>query len=228
MNFVQSFEPGFGGLDAGLARQALEQRAHDDIGLKLAIVGQQFLVFFVEFADDARCVSPAVQHVLGKHLQKWPFFLDDKNFFQPLRKVLHHGGLHREQHAHFQDTNAVVAQRSGIQTHLQKGLIQVVVGLAGGDDAQPGIIVLEHHIVELVGTGVAFGDFKAAGIERLLHLQRLHPHVHAQVHLGCEGLAVKHQVGRGKVQSRRVNVGGASAVGHVGDNFHAHPQAGQA
>jgi len=93
-----------------------------------------------------------------------------------------------------------VAQRGSVQAHLQKGLVEVVVALAGGDDAEPGAWVLKHHVVELVFAGVALGHFQAAGEERLLHLQRLHTHIHAQIHVGHEQLAVEHQVGRDKVQ----------------------------
>jgi hypothetical protein len=123
--------------------------------------------------------------------RKGRFLLDDEDLFQALRELAHDGGLHREQHAHLQDADAVAAQRRIVQAHLEEGLAQVVVGLAGGDDAQPGVGVLEHHVVEVVGARVALGHFQAAGVERLLHLQRLGAHVHAQVHVGREQLAVE-------------------------------------
>ena len=120
-----------------------------------------------------------------------------------------------------------MAQRVGVEAHLEEGLLQIVVGLAGGHDAQPRVRVREHDVVELVLAGVALGHFEAAGVERLLHLQRFDAHVHAEVHVRRELLAVEHQVGRDEIQARRIDVGGAGAVSHVGDALHADPQARQ-
>lgn len=49
-------QPVLGGLDAGLAAEALEQRADDACWTELAVVGQELLLFLVQLADDARRV----------------------------------------------------------------------------------------------------------------------------------------------------------------------------
>ena len=147
---------------------------------------------------------------------------------RPLREVAHDLRLHREQHAHLQDADAVAAQRRVVQAQFEEALAQVVVGLAGGDDAEPGVGVVEHDVVELVGRRVALGHLEPARVQRLLHLERLGAHVHAEVHVRREGLAVEHQVGRDEVQPLRIDVGRAAAVGHVGDDLQADPQPRQA
>ena len=228
VDLVEALEPVLGGLDAGLAAEALEQRADDDVGLELAVVGQEFLLFLVELADDARRVGAAVQHLLGEHLEEGALLFDHEDLFEAFGELAHDGRFHREQHAHLEHADAVAAQRVGVEAHLEEGLHEVVVGLAGGDDAQPRVGVGDDDVVELVLAGVALGDFEAAGVERLLHLEGLDAHVHAEVHVRRELLAVEHQVGGDEVEAGRVDAGGAGAVGHVGDDLHADPQAAEA
>ena len=228
VDLVEALEPVFGGLDAGLAAQALEQRADDDVGFELAVVGQELFFFLVELADDARRVGAAVEHLLGEHLEEGALFFDHEDLFEAFGELAHDGRFHREQHAHLEHADAVAAQRVGVEAHLEEGLHEVVVGLARRHDAEPGIRVLEDDVVEIVLAGVALGDFEAAGVERLLHLEGLDAHVHAEVHVRRELLAVEHEVGGDEVEARGVDAGGAGAVGHVGDDLHADPQAGQA
>jgi hypothetical protein len=114
--------------------------------------------------------------------------------------------------------------RRVVQTQLEEGLAQVVVRLAGGDDAQPGVRVREHDVVELVLTRITPRHLVPARIERSLHRQRLGTHVHAEIHVRREGLAVEHEVGRDEGQPLRRNVRSAGAVGHVGDDLQPDPE----
>ena len=224
VDLVQTREPLLGRFDAGFARQAASQRAADHVGFELAVVRQQLALLLVELADDARRVGLAIQHALGEHLEERPLLLDDEDLFQALGEVAHRRRLHREQHAHLQDTDAVTGERRIVEAQLEEGLAQVVVGLARGDDAKPRVGVRKHDLVEIVLARVAFGDLEPSGVERLLHLQRLGPHVHAQVHVRRKGLAVEHQVGRDELEPLGRHLGGTGAVGDVGDDLQADPQ----
>jgi hypothetical protein len=99
VNFVEALEPVFGRFDPRLARHALEQRADDDVRFELAVMRQQFQLFLVELADDARRVGAAVQHLLGEHFEEGALFLDDEDLFQTLGEIADHGRLHRETQA---------------------------------------------------------------------------------------------------------------------------------
>ncbi len=228
MDFIDALDPGLCGLDTRLARQALDHRATNHVGLELAVVGEEFFLFLVELAHNARRVGHAIETVFGEHFQEGTLFLDHQDFFQALGEVAHHAGLHGPEHAHLEDTDAVAAQGLVVHAQFEEGLTQVVVALAGRDDAQPGVAVLEHDVVELVVAHITFDDFQAAGVERLLHLQCRRAHIHAQVHVGREQLAVEFQVRGDEVQSRRVDMGGTGAIGNVGDDLHADPDTGQA
>jgi hypothetical protein len=67
----------------------------------------------------------------------------------------------------------------------------------------------------------------ALGVQRALHLQRLHAHVHAEVHLRREGPAIEHEVGRDEIQPLGRHIGLAMAVCNVGDDLQSDPQTGQ-
>ena len=106
-NRVEFRQPGVGRLHAPLARQALRQGAGDDVGFELTVMRQEFLLLLVELADDARRIGHAVEHVLGEHFQERPLLLDDEDFLQAAREIADDRGLHRKQHAHLQDADAV-------------------------------------------------------------------------------------------------------------------------
>ena len=184
---------------------------------------QQFRLLLVEFSDDARRVGHAVEHVLREQFEEGALLLDDKDLLQAAGKIAHDLRLHREQHAHLQDADAVAAQRRVIEPQLEEALAQIVVGLAGGDDAQPGVRVLEDDVVELVGRCVALGHLEPARVERALHLKRFGAHVHAEIHVRRKDLAVEREVGHHEVQPLRIDAGCAAAIGHVGDDLQPDP-----
>ena len=103
--------------------------------------------------------------------------------------------------------------------------MQIVVGLAGGDDPEPGIGIRKHDVVQIVLAGISLGDLEPPGVERALHFQRFGLDVHAEIHARLEGLAVEVQIRRHELQAIGRNFGRAPAVRDVGHHLEAHPQA---
>jgi hypothetical protein len=85
--------------------------------------------------------------------------------------VAHHRRLHREQHADLQDADAVVAQRGLVEPQLVQRLAEVVIGLPGGGDAQPGVRGVERDTVDPVGGGERLGRLETPVGDLALQLE---------------------------------------------------------
>jgi len=189
------------------------------------VEGQQVAAFLVALADDAWRVGRAVEDFLGEQLDEGALFLDDEDLLEPAREVADVVRLQRVEHADLEDAHAGATQGVVVQAHLHEGLAQVVVGLAGGDDAQPGVGVGERDLVEAVFARIQAGELLARVVQRALHVERVLAHVHAEVDLGRVGAAVELDHRGDELQAVGVDDGAAAAVGDVGDDLEARPQA---
>jgi hypothetical protein len=71
-----------------------------------------------------------IQNLAQLHLQKTSLFFNNNNSFQTFCEVFDELGFQRERHPHFADPDAV------LNLQVAESLHQVVVGLAGAQDAE--------------------------------------------------------------------------------------------
>ena len=127
------------GIDPELARDPLGDGARDHVGVELAHDLDEEPVLLVALADDARPVRHGVEDVLGEHLDEGPLLLDDENLLEAPGELADDPGLHGEEHAHLENADAVAAELLVVEAELDERLPDVVVGLARGHDAEPGV-----------------------------------------------------------------------------------------
>ena len=184
----------------------------------------------VALADDARALGEAVERVAERGLEE--------RAASPRRRGSRRGraansrtmlALERPEHPELEEADAAAAQRRVVEAEVAQRLAQLVVGLAGGDDAQPGVARRARHAVEPVQRGrTARASSQARAVQRALHLQRV-----GREQVGASGWWTygppSHSTsgmtgGRGR--GRRSAVPAASAT--LVTIFSADPQAGRA
>ena len=143
----------------------------DAIGVQLAVGGHEGAVLEVPLADDAGMLGEVIEDVADEDLHEGALLLDDEDLLQAPRELAHDAGLHREEHADAQQADAVVLQGGVVQPQLEECLAQVVVGLAGGRDAEPRIARGDGDGVEPVGRREDLGRLQAPVVDVALHLQ---------------------------------------------------------
>ena len=119
-------------------------------GPQFAQRGDQGALLRVALADDRgphRCV---VEHGAQLLLDHRPLFLDDEDLLQAPRKVLHARRLDRVGEPELVDAHAVRRERLQRDVQPAQRLHQVVVRLAGGDDAYGGAAAFDDVAVDAV------------------------------------------------------------------------------
>ena len=154
-----------------LALQAAGHDLGDAVGVELAVGRHQRTALLVALAHDARVLGVVVEHVAQEQLDERALLLDDQDLLEAPRELAHDARLHREEHADLQDADAVARERGVVEAELAQRLAQVVVRLAGGDDAEPGVGGVERDAVEPVGGGEGLGRLQAAVVDLALHLE---------------------------------------------------------
>ena len=81
------------------------------------------------------------------------FFFDDQDFLQALCKGLQAGDLHRKSQPQLDQAHTGACQVVVAQTQAAKHLHQVMVGFAGGDDADACLRVVDHGAIDAVDAG---------------------------------------------------------------------------
>ena len=194
----------------------------DAIGVQLPVGRHQGAVLEVALADDAGMVGEVIEDVADEELHEGALLLDDEDLLQPPRELPHDAGLHREEHADAQQADAVVLQGGVVQPQLEERLAQVVVGLAGGHDAEPRIPRGDGDGVEPVGRREELGRLQAAVVDVPLHVEAERGQQRRILHV-LPGSALVRE-GRGHDGDPLGGDGGrADLVGHVGDDLHARP-----
>jgi len=126
---------------------------------------------FVQLAYNSRPVRQAVQGVANEHLQERTLLFDHQDLLQSAGELTQRARFQWKQHPEFEYPNAVAVQRLVVETKVAEGVFDVVVGLAGSDDSQPGISRRYGDAVEVVLTRVLAGEHQPRLVQRPLQLQ---------------------------------------------------------
>ncbi|MFC7639960.1 hypothetical protein ACFQX6_02070 [Streptosporangium lutulentum] len=175
----------------------------------------------VELAQDARGVGGAVQDLLDLGLQQRRLLLHDEDLRQPPGERPDDLRLQRPEHADLEEADA---QLLGRDPELAESFAHVVVGGAGGDDAEPGVAGVRGDLVELVLVGVRAGQLQARADERALHLQRPRGEQGGVGRVPVRP-ALVFDDGHDRDDPVMPDVHGAGGVYDVGDGLHRDPQA---
>ena len=148
----------------------------------------------------------------------------DDDLVEPACEVGDDARLQRIEHADLQQRDAAALQFGIVQPQVAQRLAQVVPGLAAGHQADARAFGLEHDAVQAVGRRIAPRQLELRVHDRALGLdQRRAGFVGAQP--WPEQLAVVQQLGNHRPHPSRPDLRGGGAVGHVGDELEADPQA---
>jgi hypothetical protein len=113
-----------------LRPQARGDGAGDEVGVQLALGGQQPAALLVLLADDPRGVRGAVERVLHVELEEGELVLDDEDLLDALGQLADPVRLERPDHPDLHDRDARGAERARVEPEVGERLQQVVVGLA--------------------------------------------------------------------------------------------------
>ncbi len=206
---------------------SLRDGPRDQVRVELAQHLDERPVLLVALADDARAVRHAVQDVLGEHLEEGPLLLDDQDLLEALGELANDARLHRKEHAHLEDADAVAPQPLVVQSQLEEGLAHVEVGLARRHDAEPRAGRGHRDAVELVLVRVEARQLEPRVVERPLHVE---PVGRDQVDVDrvLEGTAVQLDRGDDGRDAIRRDLGGARLIRDVRDDLDADPEPGNA
>src|SRR6202040_3277772 len=115
----------------------------DDAGdlsrCQLAVRRQYPAAVFVELADDAGAdvFTPVVELLLELVLDNGAFFLDDKDFLEPLGKLPDALAFQRPGHRNLVEAEADLRRMRVVNPAIVERLAHVEVGFAGSDDSKP-------------------------------------------------------------------------------------------
>ena len=112
-----------------------------------------------------------------------------------------------------------------VEAELPEGLPNVVVGLARGHDAEPGIRGGNRDPVKLVLPGVASGELEAGMEERPLHVEA-EGRDEIDVDVVLERPAVELHRRDDGTHARGTDLGRGHLVGDIGHDLHPDPEAG--
>src|SRR4029077_9852792 len=133
---------------------------------------QQDRAGLVGLADDAR--PPRRLDIVEKLdelvLDEAALLFDDQNVLDALRKGQRALRLERPDRRDFVAADAERAAALFAYAEFGQGLPRVQIGLAGGDDTQPRLWRIDHHVVELIGAreGLRGGELWAVQAALLL------------------------------------------------------------
>ena len=136
-------------------QQPLGQRTRQRGDAQFLGEGQEALVVLVHLADDARAdvVAPVEQFLLDLILDDLAAFLDDEDLLEPDREFAHAFRLQRPGHADLVKPQADLGGDFGRDAEFAQRLPDVLVALARGHDAEPGVRRIHGDAVDLVGAG---------------------------------------------------------------------------
>ena len=204
------------------AEQPLGQRACKRGHAEFRRKCQEALVVLVHLADDARThvIAPVEQLLLDLVLDDLAPLLDDEDLLEPDRELPDTFRLQRPRHADLVEPEPDFRRYLRRNAELAQGLADVLVALAGGHDAEPGVRRIHGDAVDLVGARE--GDCR----ESLVVLQ---PAVLVVAVVGPAQIeAARRHLEIGWNNERRHLVGEVDLGGgfdHLGDHLHADPAA---
>ena len=135
--------------------QTGRQQSGDHPGGQLIVAGKPYFPIFIFFADNG---GP----FLRRHIKQLPlnlrfhhlaFLFDDDDFFQTVDEFFGEFRLKRPGHRHFANPKSNPLGGAFINVEIGKCLHQIVIGFAGGEDADTGSLAVECDAVQLVLAG---------------------------------------------------------------------------
>src|SRR5215207_959633 len=227
LDLRQLAQAGLDRIDPDAARaEARRHRPADQVGVEVQLAREQRLAALVLLAEDARSAGCAVERVLQEGLDERALLLRDQYLVEPAGELAGDLRLERRDHAELQDADAGALEGAAVEPELAQGVHQVVVGLAGDHDAEPGAL-RALDAVQTVLARVRERQLGAWAEEGALHVERG----------GCQQVAVRHVLvglavplhGRHhRHHPVRRDGGGGDGVGHAGHDLEARPEAGGA
>jgi hypothetical protein len=200
--------------------------AGDQVGVEVELARQERPAVLVELAEDARRTCDAVQRLLEVRLDERALLLGHEDLVEAVRELARDLGLDRPQHPELEDPDAGALEAGAVDAERAQRVHQVVVGLAGAGDAEPGALrTLDpiHAVLARVGKR----QLGARAEHRLLHVERRRGEQVAVRHV-LVGLAVPLDRGHHRHDSVARDRRGAERVGHARDDLEAGPQPGRA
>ncbi len=214
-------EPAQVGLDGvelqAAAAQVARDRAGDQVGVHVELHRHQDVALLVALADDPRRVRRAVERLLELGLDEGALLLDHEDLVEPPAELAHRALLERPDHAQLEHADADALELALAEPEAAQRVHQVVVGLAGGDDAEPGVAGALDP-VDAVLARVREGEVGAHAEQAALELERGR---REQVAVGHVLVA---EVGQDRVDAAGSDVGGAERVGDARDDLEARPE----
>ena len=195
--------------------------AGDHVGVEVDLRRQQALTVLVALADDPRGMRRAVEGLLERGLDERALLFDHDDLLEAARELVHDLALERPDHAELEDSDAGALELGRAETEAAQGVDEVVVGLAGRDDAEPRVAGALDP-VDAILAGVRERELGAHAEHRSLHLERLwRKQMTARLMLIAE-------IGQHREDAPGRHLGGADRVGHARDDLEAGPQPGGA
>ena len=187
--------------------------AGDDVGVDVELEREQRIAVLVALADDARRAGGAVERLLQLALHERALLLHHQDLVEAVGELAHDLLLERPDHAQLEDADA----REPVEAEVAQRVLGVVVGLAAGDDAQPGV-ALALDPVDAVLARVGERQVAADAEHAALHVER---GGREQV---AVGLVLVAEVGQHRGDAVGRHLGGPDRVGHARDDLEAGPQ----
>ena len=226
----QRFEQGHpsrDGTQVDLLLQARGEQQRDPVGVELAVGGHERPVLLVLLADHEGPLALVVERLADEGLHERPLLLDDEQFLEPARELPHDLRLHRPEQPDLQQADAVAPQPFVVQAELAQGLAHVVVGLAGGRDAEPRPRRRHRDLVERVRGRERLRGLDPPVVQLALQLEAEGRQQHGILRR-APGLAFPREAGIADDETLGMDHRGADLVGDVGDDLEAHPEPGVA
>ena len=197
--------------------------ACDQVGVHLTVAREPEAAVLIALAEHDGRAGHAVEVLLHERLDDRALLFHSDDHIEPIGELAQAGGLERPHYGWLPDADASALQLDVVESHAVERLAQVVIGLACGHEADPGVAGGNGLAIELVGRHELVDCDHAALVDLEFHAHRVR--AEQGVLLGVRpGLALPFEFGTRDRDTARANLHGRVAVGHVGDDLERRPE----
>ena len=185
-------------------------------------------VFFVELAVDPRpdIVAPVVEFFLQRVLHHLALFLDHQDLVEAGCELAHRRRLQRPDHPALEDPDTQARAGIRVEPEVVQRLHRIEVGLAAGQDAEPGVGRIDDGTVQAVGPHIRQRRVPLVVEEpRLLVERGIGP---ADVEPMRVVVRIREVLGDQDLHAVGVDLDRCGGLDHLGHGLHRDPQAGPA